>query len=280
MKTFGDKKEVFTLITGASAGLGKELATEFARRHQNLILVALPGSNLQHVCDELTSLFGIKTVSLECDLTNETALDEMAGYVRSNFSVNQLINNAGMGGTMKFEEASCEYLDKIIHLNIRATTMLTRLLLPELEKHEKALIINIASMAAFGPIPYKTIYPASKAFIYSFSRGLARELRGTGVKVVVVNPGQINTNSEVTSRISCQGFLGRIGLLKARDIAGIAISAAENGAEVVIPGILNKINRLLIRWIPEMIRLYLLERIFRKELSIREIFNTQAMKAA
>jgi hypothetical protein len=279
MKAF-DNKQVFTLITGASAGLGKELSIEFASRRKNLILVALPGWSLQHLCDELTNLYAIKAVGIECDLTDETALNDLAGYVLKNFSVNQLVNNAGMGGTMRFQEASCEYLDKIIHLNIRATTMLTRLLLPELMKHENALVVNIASMASYGPIPYKTIYPASKAFIYSFSRGLSEELRGTGVKVVVVNPGQINTNSEVASRINCQGFLGRIGLLTARSIASIVVSSAERGKEVVIPGILNKINRGLIKWIPEMIRLHLLEKIFRRELSVRDNFNQHSMQAA
>jgi len=272
MKTF-ENKQVFTLITGASQGLGKEIAIEYARRHQNLILVALPGRNLQELCDELTHLYGVKTVSLECDLTNEAALDEMAGYVRKNFSLNQLVNNAGIGGTMKFEEASCDYLDKIIHLNIRATTMLTRLLLPELLHHEKALILNIASMAAFGPIPYKTIYPASKAFIYSFSRSLSKELRGTGVKVVVVNPGQIVTNPDVTFRLIRQGFLGKIGLLTAGKIARKAISAAENGKEVVVPGFLNKMNRFLLKWLPENTRLNIMERINRKELTLQNILN-------
>lgn len=279
MKTI-ENKQLFTLITGASAGLGKEIAIEYAGRHKNLILVALPGWNLHHFCDELILLYGIQAIGIECDLTIETSLNDLAEYILKNFSVNQLVNNAGIGGTMRFEEASCEYLDKIIHLNIRATTMLTRLLLPELKKHEKALIINIASMASYGPIPYKTIYPASKAFIYSFSRGLSEELRGTGVKVVVVNPGQINTNSEVASRITCQGFLGRIGLLTARSIASIVVSSAERGKEVVIPGFLNKINRWLIRWTPEFLRLHLLERIFRRELTIREIFNKHSMQAA
>jgi short-subunit dehydrogenase len=279
MKTTGNN-DVFTLITGASQGLGKEFAIEFARRHQNLILVALPGGNLQQFCDELTYQYGIRTFSFECDLTNEKALDDLAGFIRENFAVNQLINNAGIGGTMRFEDASCEYLDKIIHLNIRATTMLTRLMLPELRLHKKALIMNIASIAAFGPIPYKTIYPASKAFIYSFSRSLSKELKGTGIKVVVVNPGQFSTNSDVACRIINQGFIGKIGLLTARNIAFIAISSAEHGKEVVVPGFLNKMNQRLIRWIPEFIRLNLLELIFRRELLKPVVFNKPSMQVA
>lgn len=268
-----EKKPVYTLITGASTGLGKEIAIEYARRHQNLILVALPGRNLKQLCEELEYLYKIKAISLECDLTNETALNELAGYVTSNFSVNQLVNNAGIGGTRRFSEVSCEYLDKIIHLNIRATTMLTRLMLPELMQHKKAIIINIASMAAFGPIPYKTIYPASKAFIYSFSRSLNKELQGTGVRVVVVNPGQIVTNPDVTLRVIMQGFLGKISLLTAGKIARIALAASEKGKNVIIPGFFNKVSRLLIRLTPEFIRLNLLEKTFRRELLNHNIFN-------
>ena len=272
MKTIGNKP-VYTLITGASTGLGKEIAIEYARRHHNLILVALPGRNLQQLCEELECLFGIHAVSLECDLTDETALNELAGYVTSNFSVNQLVNNAGIGGTRRFTEVSCEYLDKIIHLNIRATTMLTRLMLPELLHHDKALIINVASMAAFGPIPYKTIYPASKAFIYSFSRGLSKELQGTGVSVVVVNPAQILTNPDVTLRLINHGILGKIGLLTAGKIARIVLEGVEKGKEVIVPGLMSKLNRILIKWVPESLRLSLMEKVCRKELSIRNIFH-------
>jgi uncharacterized protein len=266
-------KPVYTLITGASTGLGKEIAIEYARHHINLILVAMPGRNLLQLCQELEILYGIRTVSLEYDLTKENDLNELAAFVKDNFSVNQLVNNAGIGGTMKFEEASCEYLDKIIHFNIRATTMLSCLLLPELLNHKKALILNIASMAAFGPIPYKTIYPASKAFIYSFSRGLNKELQGTGVSVVVVNPAQIVTNPDVTLRVIKQGILGKLGLLTAGRIARIAIAGVEKGKKVIIPGFINKLNRILIKWLPESIQLILMGKTCRKELILRDLFN-------
>ncbi len=108
MKSLENTPE-FTVIAGASTGLGKEIALEYARRHKNLILVALPGRNLQQMCEELEVLYGIRAISLECDLTNETALDEMAGYITRNFSVNQLVNNIWVSGTMRFADASSEY---------------------------------------------------------------------------------------------------------------------------------------------------------------------------
>ncbi|MFO7613122.1 MAG: SDR family NAD(P)-dependent oxidoreductase [Bacteroidales bacterium] len=258
--------ESYTMITGASMGLGREMAIECARRGRNLVLLALPGRNLEQLCEELEYNFGIKASYRECDLTNEQVLNELASDILSKFRINQLINNAGIGGTARFEEASTEYLDKIIHLNIRATTMLTRLLIPELKTHPEAMIMNIASVAAFGPLPFKTIYPASKAFIYSFSRSLGRELRGTGIRVVVVTPGPIVTNTDVAMRIISQGFLCRIGLLTAGKITRLALNGAARGREVIVPGLINKLNRFLMRWMPENWTLSLMSGVIQKEI--------------
>jgi hypothetical protein len=260
-------RETYSLITGASMGLGKEIAIESARRGRNLILVALPGRNLRQLCGELEHAFGIKAVARECDLTDERQLTDLAMDIQANYSIDRLINNAGIGGTARFEESTPEYLDKIIHLNIRATTMLTRLLLSELKRHRKAIIINIASVAAFGPLPFKTIYPASKAFIYSFSRSLNQELKRTGVRVMVVTPGPIVTNPDVAMRIICQGALGRIGLLTAGKISRMVLNGADEGKEVVVPGFMNRFNRLISKWIPESFRLSAMDKVFQKELA-------------
>jgi len=188
-------------------------------------------------------------------------------WVTSNFSVNQLINNAGIGGTVRFEDATAGYLDKIIHLNIRATTMLTHYLLPELKRHQDALIINVSSLAAFGALPFKTIYPASKAFIYSFSRGLNRELKGTGVKVVVVTPGPFISNPDVASRILNQGKMARLGVMTTREITLRIIEGVEKGRKVIVPGFWNKLNRKLLRWMPEEFRLSIMFDVIKRELS-------------
>jgi short-subunit dehydrogenase len=264
--------ETYTLITGASMGLGKEFAVEFARRGRNLVLVALPGRNLSQLCEEIELNFGVKAVPYECDLTDEKALFQLASDILSKYPTDRLINNAGVGGTAEFENISIEYLERIIHLNVRATTLLTRLMLPSLKSHENALIMNIASVAAFGPLPFKTVYPASKAFIYSFSRSLGRELRRTGIRVVVVTPGPIVTNPDVAMRIIRQGFLGRIGLLTAGQIARIAIEGAENGKEVVVPGFMNRLNRFITRFTPESWRLSLMDKVLQKELTVKSSF--------
>ena len=262
-------KEKYTLITGASTGLGKELAIESARRGRNLILVALPGRNLPKLCEELVRSFGIRAESRECDLTDERRLNELINELLSNFSIDRLINNAGIGGSKRFEESSPDYLDRIIQLNIRATIMLCRMLLPELKAYKKALILNVSSVAAFGSLPYKTIYPASKSFIYSFSRSMSRELREIGIHVAVLTPGPIMTNPDVAMRIISQGMLARIGLLTAGQIARIALDAVEKEKEVIVPGIMSRLNRFLLHWIPESWRLTLMSKVFQKELALK-----------
>jgi len=264
-------KGTYTLITGASNGLGKEFAYEFAKRGNNLVLVSLPDEDLDKYCRDLEHRYSIKAFSYETDLTKEDSPAELANWVKDNFSVNILVNNAGVGGSKLFEVSSVEYLDKIIMLNIRALTLITRMMLSELKKHNPSYILNIASIAAFSPIPFKTVYPASKAFVYSFSRSLHEELKGSPVRISVISPGPIMTNSDTIKRINRMGFYGRFGLLSANRIAQISISSMFKGKDVIIPGILNKVNFFLIRAVPLRIRLYLLSRLIRKEIKGEDV---------
>ncbi|MBV5314595.1 MAG: SDR family NAD(P)-dependent oxidoreductase [Prolixibacteraceae bacterium] len=263
MKT---KQCLYTLITGASTGLGKELAIECARRKMNLILVSLPGENLPELCFNLSENYQVSAFHYEADLTDMKQVERLTEWVVANFSVNVLINNAGIGGTRSFETTPTEYLDRLIQLNIRATTLITRLLIPELKMHRKAYILNVSSMAAFSPLPYKTVYPASKAFIYHFTRGLKAELRNTNIKVSVVNPGPIMTNADVTSRILKQGKLGQLALVSASSIARISVKNLIKGKAVIIPGFLNQINVFLMNLIPSGIKLSLSVRVVQREL--------------
>jgi len=266
MKIQNTKNNLFTLITGASTGLGKELAIECARRKMNLILVSLPGENLPELCAQLSGKYQVVVCHYEIDLTDKEQVERLAAWVIANFSVNVLINNAGIGGTRSFETTPTDYIDRLIQLNIRATSLLVRLLIPELKMHRKAYILNVSSMAAFAPLPYKTIYPASKAFIYHFTRGLKAELRNTNIRVSVVNPGPILTNPDVVKRILKQGALARLALIPASSIARISIHNLIRGKAVIIPGYLNRINVFLMSLIPSGIRLSLSTRVIRREL--------------
>ena len=131
----------FTLITGASTGLGKQLAIECAKLGRNLILTALHDEQISELGDKISSDYGIRVQTYETDLTEEGAVKKIGEEISEEFEIDMLINNAGIGGTKPFLEATTEYIDQIVLLNIRAMVLLTRLLLPNLKKQKKAYIL-------------------------------------------------------------------------------------------------------------------------------------------
>ena len=149
-----NEKQFYTLITGASKGLGKAFANECARRRMNLILVSLPGENLKCLQSELQVRYGVRVFFRETDLTERDAVEQLAHWINEKFSIKMLINNAGVGGTQFFDSSSVDYLDNMIQLNVRAMTLLTRLLIPQLRRNMNTYILNVSSLAAFSPVPY------------------------------------------------------------------------------------------------------------------------------
>ncbi|MBN1820637.1 MAG: SDR family NAD(P)-dependent oxidoreductase [Prolixibacteraceae bacterium] len=265
----------YTIITGAAKGLGRAFATECARLGMNLILTALPGENIEVFARKLETGFRTKNHYYETDLTKPGSVEELATWISNSFCVNMLINNAGVGGTKAFLNVSTEYIDQIVLLNMRALVVLTRLLLPELRKNPRAYILNIASMASFGPMPYKTVYPASKAFVYSFSRGLSTELRETGIIVSVAHPGGMKTNPEVTRRIENHGRLIQSTTLPVEKVAKICIRKLMMGKKLIIPGTMNKLSWLLMKIIPVQLRLLLMKNSLKNELEIENSIINQ-----
>lgn len=255
----------YTLITGASCGLGKELALECASRGKNLLLTALPGEQVDMLGEDIARKYMVDVKSFEADLTKSDQIVHLANSINDNYDVEILINNAGLGGDLPFLEASPAYIENIILLNTYALVMLTRLLLPNLKEQGKAYILNIASLAAFSPMPYKTVYPASKAFVYSFSRGLDAELRGTGVTVSVAHPGGMRTNAEVRSRIEKHNRLIRATTLSTQKVAKICITRLLKRRKIIIPGFFNKLYWLLLKIVPLSLSLSYLRILFGKE---------------
>ncbi len=258
-------KESYAVITGASQGLGRSFAYELAKRKSNLILISLPNQNLSVLCTNLQNQFGIKVYFYETDLTNKNNVLELAKWINKNFNITMLINNAGTGGTKKFDEATANYIDNIIQLNVMATSLLTHQLLPNLQKQEKGYILNVSSLAAFSPIGYKTVYPASKAFVHSFSRGLYQELKDTNVFVSVVNPGPMKTNNEIIQRIENQGFFAKVTSLNPDKVASFCINQLEKRDTVIM---VNQLSWLLLKVIPIWIKLPLLTNKIKKELNL------------
>lgn len=193
-------------------------------------------------------------------------MEALAQKINAEFKIQFLINNAGRGGTRAFEAADVDYLNGILQLNIVATALLTRLLLPNLRQQKPAYILNVSSMAAFSPIGYKTVYPASKAFIRHWSLGLREELRGTGVSVSVVYPGPMATNADASQRIESQGFKGKMGLVSPEEVAKISLEGMFSGKATTVPGFMNKINRVLMALLPNWLKIPLISNAIKKEI--------------
>jgi short-subunit dehydrogenase len=261
-------KAQYALITGASQGLGKAFAYELAQRGINCILIGLPYQNLDQLSFELSNLYHIDCRYYETDLTEKRNIIELTKWVDEHFNVFILINNAGIGGTSRFEDADLNYIDNIIQLNMTAPVLITHCLMKNLGKQEQSYVLNVSSMAAFSPMGYKTVYPASKTFIHYFTRGLYQEKADSNIFFSVVNPGPMRTNEDVSNRIDKQGFFAKLGLQSPEDVAHISIRQLFKKDTMVMLNFMNGFNWMLMRIIPIWIRLPLMTRMVRRELEL------------
>ena len=266
-----DSQLSYSIVTGSSQGLGKALA--YGISWKTPVLVSLPGEGLEQLAHELSEIYPVEVLYYETDFSKHASVYEFAEWVNSRYKVNILVNNVGIGGTFSFTDMDATYIDSLISINVRTTALLTKLLLENLNSHPQAYVLNVASIASFSPIPYKTVYPASKAFIYSFSRSLKEELRKTNVSISVLHPGPMMTNDRVTQLIIWQGRLGKFGLLPTEQIARIAISNLFHKRAVIIPGWLNKVTWVVMKTVPTWVRMRLGSALLKKELE----FSTKVL---
>ncbi|MBK1441626.1 SDR family NAD(P)-dependent oxidoreductase [Parapedobacter sp. ISTM3] len=258
--------KTYALITGASQGLGKAFALELASRQINTILVSLPGEGLDFVASQVVAL-GQEAHCYETDLTQKDNIVALAAWVNERFALSILINNAGCGGTQRFQDVTVDYLDRIIQLNVKATSLLTHQLLPNLMKRDKAYVLNVGSVAAYSPIGYKTVYPASKAFVYSLTRGLYQEFADSNVFFSLVNPGPMMTNADSASRLQQQGFFATMGLLTPDQVAAISIRRLFKRDSLIMLNWVNKLTWMVMKFLPVYIRLPLLTNAIKKEIN-------------
>ena len=188
-------KSQSVLITGASGGIGYELAKLCARDHLNLVLVARSADKLTQIAAELQSQFGIIVKTVALDLSAPPAPKFLFDQLqRETIPIDLLINNTGFGAFGEFDQMPEEEILGQIQLNITALTHLTKLFLAPMLARRRGRIMNVASIAAFQPGPLMAVYYATKAYVLSFSEALANELRPSGVTVTCFCPGATNTN--------------------------------------------------------------------------------------
>jgi hypothetical protein len=258
----------YALITGAEGGLGRAFTEVLMRRGIACLCAGLDQHALEHHCTEMQQTYGLPCLAFVVDLRDETAIKAWCTHVNAHYRVFLLINNAGLGGTSAFEGVDSEYLLDRMKLNVMAPVLLTRLLLPNLMRCKQGYVLNVSSMIAFSPVGFKTVYPATKVFLYYFSRGMYAEFARRNVLVSVVHPGPMPTQPEITARIAKQGWMGRMACLSPEVVAERSIARLFKGDALIMLNVQSGLQWLLMKTIPMWIRLPLMTRLVRRELKV------------
>ena len=246
-----DSKSSTALITGASGGVGYELAKLFANGHHNLMLVARSETKLLQFAGELQRQFGISVKTVALDLTAPDAPQVLFDRVRSDcIAVDILVNNAGYGKFGEFAEVSAEESLGQIQLNIVALTWLTKLFLGPMLERGSGRILNVASTAGFQPGPRMAVYYATKAYVISFSEALANELDGTGVSVACLCPGPTDTDFASRAGNDKSRLFQQLRPMDAKTVALKGYRGLMAGKTLVIPGLRNWMLTELLRISP------------------------------
>jgi short-subunit dehydrogenase len=249
------------LVTGASSGIGLELARCFAADGCRLILIARNTEALETLAKELRNKHGIETQVLTADLskreTPKRIFDELQN---AGITVDVLVNNAGFGAHGAFVEMSLAWQLEMLQVNIAALTELTGLFLPGMIQRRRGGILNVGSVAGFQPGPGMAVYYATKAYVLSFTEALAEELIGTGLTVSVLCPGPTTSNFGNVARGDKVRKL-KTTKMSAETVARHGHRAFRNGKVTVVPGIANHLlvflNRITPRWFPrKIVKLY------------------------
>lgn len=228
----------YTLITGASSGIGESLAREYAEGGHDLILTARRTDRLEKLAGQLREQHGRTVEVISADLGNPDGVAELADtIIDRGWALMGLVNNAGFGDSGAFSKRPREKQLAMIQVNVTALVDLTHRLLPTLERAQAPFIINVASVAAFQAGPNMAVYYASKAFVLSFSESLSEELRGR-VSVSALCPGP--TASEFAERAEAsKANLFKMGTMSSQKVAAIGIKNHRN--TIVVPGVRNKL---------------------------------------
>jgi uncharacterized protein len=253
----------YSLITGASAGIGKAMAIELASRKFNVLLIALPGTGLSGVVEEINQKYPVLAHGLELDLTITGAAQRVLEWCNTNhYKVNMLLNNAGFGNFSSLENSDPDELTGMMILNNQALVVLTHIFLGELRNNAPAHILNVGSLASFMPIPNKSVYAATKSFVYSFSSALRYELLPHGIVVSCLCPGPTLTNKTVRDGIKTVQVNKRM-VQSAEEVAREAVEGMLQRQYRIIPGRVNKVLYTVRQLLPDSLVGWILYKLFR-----------------
>jgi short-subunit dehydrogenase len=266
------RKNKTVLVTGASSGIGYELAKLFAKEGYDLILTARRLERLNHLKESIeATISDIKITIFSEDLSEENSAGELFRKVKEqNLSVDVLVNNAGIGDVSYFDKANIDKLSKMIHLNILSLTKLSRLFISDIKNSPAGAIINIASTASFQPVPLMAVYAATKAYVKSFSLALEAELeedKNNKAKVICICPGVTETeffaNANANPLGLPEGFIA-----SSEEVAEFTLKTLQQGkGGIAVHGKMNSFVALLSRVLPanlsNAVSLYVMKKLIR-----------------
>lgn len=252
------------LVTGASSGIGADIARLLAARGHKLALVARREDRLTELAHELAKDHDVRAETFACDVTDPDARRRLIDELQEkDLTVEVLINNAGFGSGGAFVELDGEGEAAMVRTNVEAVVALTSAYLPAMVERGRGALLNLGSLIAFQPVPYQATYGASKAFVLSFSEAVSEEVRGSGVTVTALCPGPVRTE------FGAEGGFGGADenipdfvWLSSGEVARAGVEGLEKGERVVVPGVVNKAASLTGRLMPRWALLPLVKRLW------------------
>jgi short-subunit dehydrogenase len=248
-----DQSRQTALITGASSGIGRDLAELFAQGGYNLVLVARNADRLGELATEFQSRFHVSAVAVPIDLADPAAPEELYHLMEEQaIAIDVLVNNAGFGTNGPFAKSDLVAQLQMVQVNVTALTHLTRLFLPEMLRRKRGRILNVASTAAFQPGPLMAVYYASKAYVLSFTEAIAAELKRSGVTVTALCPGPTITDFQRRAGIQ-NSRLFQANTMSSMAVAKAGYDGLMKGKTLVIPGVKNKVLAAAVRFTPRRV---------------------------
>jgi uncharacterized protein len=249
------------LITGASAGIGRELARAFARDRYDVVLAARRIEALEQLAGELIGTHGIRASAMAVDLAEPGAAPKLYDQLqRAGATIDVLVNNAGFGAQGRVVDIPLERQREMVQVNVTALTELTRLFLPGMVERNTGGILNVGSTAAFQAGPWMAVYYATKAYVLSFTEAVAEEVAGSGLRVSCLCPGPTATEFAEAAQMTKVRLFQR-ATMSAADVARIGYDGWKDGKIIVIPGASNRVGAALVRVSPRPIVRRLVKRL-------------------
>ena len=246
--------KAYTLITGATGGLGKAFAVECAARGKHLVLTDIAKEKLDTLAACLARTYGVTIETFACNLMEQSARLSLFNYLEALEAELELtVNVAGLDFEGGVETLSSDKLVRVLRVNTEAALDITRHV-ASIQHADKFYIINVASMAGFYPMPLKALYSASKRAIIQFSLAVREEIREKGGNILALCPAGLRTNAKVIKKIDAQGFMGRLTTIDLGKVVSKTLNKVKKGRPIYVPGVINVMINTVARLFSETIK--------------------------